>query len=703
MSKRARARPLPVSRQSRWPVLLLLIAMAATVVVYLPAIRTPFEFDDVSAIAGNASIRTLSPLVVLHPPPNTSVAGRPVVNLSLAFNYWLNDALDVDQRPLPSGPNKTVGFHVVNLLLHLGCGLLVFGCIRRTARRMKPEGRADWLAATVTALWLLHPIQTEAVNYLVQRTELLVSVCYAGTLYAWIRAWDASSSAARWRWRLAALAICLVGMGSKEVMITAPIVVVLYDMAFHPTSWREAVADRSRLLFYLLIAATSSWTVAMTAANARFSTVGLGLGMPWYRYLYSQCWAITHYLVLTLWPRGLTFDYGQRPVTGLAGVPGALVLVALGVASVVAWRRPSWRWAGFLGAMFFLLLAPSSSVVPIVTEIAAERRIYLALAPVFVLVVVGVAWLLRNRPSLAKPARVAAGTAGLLLAIVAFNRSRLYADPESLWRDTVNKVPSNPRADDNLAALMFYSDPPRLEAAKALYERAIASDSTYVNAWRGLASVAADQDRPDAAEALLRRALAIHPGYVDGVRQLGRQLLRAGHPDRALPYLQQIAAAYPTDTILTAVGVAYLQIGRADSAAVAFRQALEINPDAVDPLRYLGGALVELGQGREAVPVLERLIAAGSRSPTDMGLLSLAYAQAGQPTAALRAADVAVRAAPGDVPVLILAGRAMGTLGRQQDATAYLAKAMQIDPSNREAAAYLGRIRQAGSPARRRR
>jgi tetratricopeptide (TPR) repeat protein len=675
--------------------MLLVAAIVATIVAYLPAMRAPFTFDDIDAIPANQSIRTLSPSDVLHPPSNTSVAGRPVVNLTLALNYRLNEALSVDQRPLPYGRNKTIGYRAVNLAIHLASALLLFGCVRRTARRFGDEERGEWLASIVTAIWLIHPIQTEAINYVVQRTELLVSLCYLGTLYAWIRAWDATNARSRLTWRTAAVLICLVGMGCKEVMITAPIVVLLYDLAFHPES--SLRADRPRLAFYLALFATTSWTIAMTASNARFSTVGLGLGVPWYRYLYSQCWAIARYLWLLVWPAGLTFDYGARPVQGAAGIPGALLLVAAAIATIIAWTRVSWRWAGFLGASFFLLLAPSSSVVPIVTEIAAERRIYLAVAAVFVLLVVAAQQLIRRRPSIRRSIQIGAAVLAAVLVVMTFNRSRLYADPEALWRDTVAKAPGNPRAYDNLAALMFYAEPPRLAEAEQLYRTALTTDSMYVNAWRGLASVAADENRPDDAERLLRRVLAIQPNYVDAVRQIGRQLFRAGHPDRALPYLERIADAYPSDSAWTVVGLAQLQTGHLDSAATAFEKALAINPNQGDALRYLGASLVELGRGAEAIAPFERLIVAGSRASTDMGLLALAYAQAGQATAALRSADIAVRSAPTDVPTLILAGRVMGTLGRQQDATAYFSRALQLQPGNPEATAYLGRIRQAGA------
>ena len=142
----------------------------------------------------NATIRTLWPASIALRPPNgdLAVSGRPTVNYSLAVNYAINSWLDVDQRPDPDGPNKTVGYHLVNVFLHLGCGLLLLALIRRTLERgpfsdewTRSAGR---MATIVTALWLLHPIQTEAVDYVVQRTELIVSLCYVSTLYAWRRA-----------------------------------------------------------------------------------------------------------------------------------------------------------------------------------------------------------------------------------------------------------------------------------------------------------------------------------------------------------------------------------------------------------------------------------------------------------------------------------------------------------------------------------
>lgn len=684
----------------RW---LLAALLLVTTIAYFPAIRAPFEFDDASAITSNASLRSLSPAVALRPPENTSVSGRPMVNYTFAINAAINRWLEVDERPDPYGVNKTLGYHMVNLLLHMWCGLLLFGVIRRTATNVGVA--RGWtivpnvLAFGATTLWMLHPIHTEAVDYLVQRTEIVVSVCYVGTLYCSIRAWEATDKRRRIVWEVAAAIVCLLGMGSKEVMITAPIAVMLYDRAFRFPALTEQF--RARRWLYLGLAATSAWTIANVAFNARFDTVGFGLGVSWHQYLYTQAWAVARYLRLMVWPSGLTLDYGMKPISGWAGLPGAIALTAFLVATVAAWTRIArWGWLAFLGAWFFLLLAPSSSVVPIATEIAAERRVYLALAAPIVLVVVGIAWLvarlsLKTRPT--KGLVVAFAAIALVLAGLTFKRSALFKDPEALWRDAVKNAPNNPRAYDNLAATMFFTDPPNLPEAKDLYLQAVNADSTYLHAWTGLAAVAINEGHPDAAVTILRRALAIDSGYAVAFEQLGRLYLRMGMPDKALPYLRRFAAAYPSDNSLITFGIALLQLQRYEEAARALRRGLDLNPNRLDAMRLLGGALVEEGKGVEAVPWLERLAAAQQPTPIGVGLLAIAYAQAGRAKVAKEAAASASAAAGGNPGVNILAGRAALIAGDASAAMGYFAEASRVDPRSAEAATFLGlALRQLG-------
>jgi tetratricopeptide (TPR) repeat protein len=531
------------------------------------------------------------------------------------------------------------------------------------------------------------------VNYVVQRTELLVSAWYLATLYSWIRAWDAPSERSRFGWRAAAVIACLLGMGSKEVIITVPLVLVLYDRAFRVESWRDAVSDWRRVLFYCLLAATSAVTIVFTLRSSRAGTVGFHAGLGWREYLYSQAWAILHYLRLAVWPDRLTFDYGQRPITGLRGVPGVVILGVAFIATSVAWIRLG-RWAGlaFLGAWFFLLLAPSSSFVPIATEIAAERRIYLAFASVVTVVVIGATAAVRRLAGVRAERWATVGWVAIaaLLTARTYMRSRTYANPEALWRDTVRNAPSNPRAYNNLASTLFFTTPPRLAEAQELYWQAIALDSTYLPPWTGLASAAVNEGRYADAKWMLEQALAIDSEYADAIDQLGRLYMRMGQPARAVTYLERFTKAYPSDNALMILASAYMQTGRLDAAALTLREALELNPARADALRNLGGLLTEQDRFAEATPLLERALALNSGDAVAMAILSVAYAGGRRADDAARAASQAVARAPGDANVQLLAGRAMLLVGRAQDADGYLSEAARLAPSNPEAITRLG-------------
>ena len=558
-----------------------LALIVAVFTAYWPALRAPFEFDDFASIPANATIRTLRPSVALDPPPNTSVAGRPVVNYSFAVNYAINEWLGVDQRADPLGPNKTLGYHVANILIHVLCGFLLFALITRTLEHGRFADRwgesAPWIAGAVAALWLLHPIQTEAVDYVVQRTETLVSLCYVATLYASLRAWDARSPRSAAAWMVFGVLACLAGMGSKEVMLTAPLAVILYDRAFRVESWPGLLRQRARVGFYAALVATSALAIAMIAGNSRFDTVGFGLGIPWYEYLYTQAWAIPHYLRLVLWPDHLTLDYGQRPISGWQGVPGAIVMTLLFVATIAAWTRPN--RLGVVRVPGRDVLSAARAVVERRTDRHRGRGRTADLSRAGA----GVGRVGRGGRAATSTIRGAGQNhpptlvfaAAAALALVTFQRSRLYADPQALWRDAVANAPANPRAYDNLASTLFFVDPPRLDEAEALYSRAIALDSTYLHAWPGLASVAMDRGKFDTAEWILEHVLTIDPNYSDAIDHLGRLLLREGKPDRALPYLARFADAYPSDNSLVSLGTAYLQLGKLDSATSTLRAALD--------------------------------------------------------------------------------------------------------------------------------
>ena len=202
---------------------------------------------------------------MLCPPSHgETVSGRPVLNLSLALNYAVSGC---DVR----------GYHVTNLAIHLAAALLLFGIVRRTLPRFRGCGGgqqlarlqlATPLALAIALLWAVHPLQTESVTYIVQRAESLMGLFYLLTLYCFLRG---AGSARAIFWYAGSVLACLLGMATKEVMVSAPLVVLLYDRTFLAGSFREAW--RRRWAYYLALAATwllLAWLVAQTGLLPRF-------------------------------------------------------------------------------------------------------------------------------------------------------------------------------------------------------------------------------------------------------------------------------------------------------------------------------------------------------------------------------------------------------------------------------------------------
>jgi len=279
---------------------------------------------------------------------------------------------------------------VANLVIHASAALLMFGIVRRTlqgARLLDRFGtQANGLAAAVAVCWAVHPLQTESVTYIIQRTESMMGLFLLLTLYCVIRGQD---SPRRLQWYATAVVCCALGMGTKETMVIAPIIVLLYDRIFLADSWAELWKKRSVL--YAGLAAT--WLVLISLVIVNNARGGGLMGSPavsWWRYATNQFGAIAHYLRLTFWPETLCLDYGWQ-VSPLPRSWKAIgVVLIAGLAAATGWALANVPPLGFLGAWFFITLAPTSSVVPI-QDMVAERRMYLPLAAVVTLAVIA-AW-----------------------------------------------------------------------------------------------------------------------------------------------------------------------------------------------------------------------------------------------------------------------------------------------------------------------
>lgn len=606
------------------PAVLLFLA-AAALLAYHNSFAVPFLFDDDSSIRDNPTIRSLGRAWW---PPNehgVTVSGRPFLNFTLALNYAV-------------GGTAVGGYHAVNLLIHVLAAGALFAVVRRTLRLpacgARPEREAAALALAAAGLWLLHPLQTESVTYVIQRAESLVSLLYLVTLGCFQRA--AEPGAAK-RWAPLAVGACLLGMASKEVMVTAPVVVLLYDRVFLAGSWRAAWARRGRL--HLALAGTWLLLAVLVAGTGnRGGTAGLGTEVAPLAYALTQVGAVVHYLRLAVWPHPLVFDYGKGLVDGLGAVWWqALVLGPLVAgAAWAAWRG---RPAGFALAFFFAVLAPTSSIVPVATQTMTEHRVYLALAGPVVLAVVGLralagAWCWP----------VCAAVALLFTGLTA-RRNHDYRSELHLWQDTAAKYPRNARAFATLGTI--HEREGRLGEALTALQAALAVAPT-TEAWNNLGNVWMKLARWPDAIACFEEALRLKPGQALVLNNLGNARQEAGDVAGAIASLTEAVRLDPA-LVVARYNLANLLAlhGRPAEAVPYYASYLRARPDDPEARTNLGNTLLELGRVDEALAQLARAVELRPESAEIQNNLGVALARAGRLAEARARFEEAARLDPG--------------------------------------------------------
>ena len=449
----------PVAVDGLTPRRAALVVAALTVVAFINSFFGVFVLDDIHEIERNPHLagsfwEAMTQGKILPPRP------LPYLTFALDHRLW-------GVRPY--------GYHLLNVAIHATAALALFSLVRRSLLtpgvRQRFAGRATLLATVIAILWAVHPLQTQAVTYVYQRIESLTGMCMLVCLACYARAAPAQAGG-RWdgRWLAGSLAAAAGAMASKENAVVLPLLVLAWDWFFValPTGEAEAPSD-GRLRAWLVGLWPRRWFYAgLTASWGILAAVLLGQSaeyqefrelqhQPWH-YLLTQSEVILYYLRLAVWPVGQQIDYASWPVAeSLAEVWPEFLTVGLLVAvtAVGTLRRQAWAAPGVL---FFLALAPTSSLMPI-EAVANEHRMYVALAAVVTVVVLAAdaagRWLAARRPdSWLADRRLGPALAGVVIvALIGLTqlRNQLYATQLGVWYDLLAKDKGSFRAYHSMA------------------------------------------------------------------------------------------------------------------------------------------------------------------------------------------------------------------------------------------------------------
>ncbi|WP_186377684.1 tetratricopeptide repeat protein [Planctopirus ephydatiae] len=577
-----------------------LLILLAGLAAYVVGMAADFTFDGIEFVANNPVLGQL------WPPEYLWKYTRPFSFLTFALNKAC-----VGPRPF--------SFALTNILIHIASAQILYSLVKIVLEKAPriPEsisGAAVPIALVSSLLWVVHPLNSQGVAYLIQRQESLTSLFYIGTICAFAQA---VLNQQRY-WFIVAWISCALGMLSKEMMVTAPLCVFWFDFAVLSKSWREVVG---RWFWHLGLWLTLGFlALVIFAHRGEYAQAGIGdvPDISRWQYFRSQPWVVANYLQIWIWPAGQCADALKIPVNNPAWYWPGLLITGLWLSIVLrlTLSRPA---LGFLAGAWLLVLVPTSSIVPI-QDLYFEHRMYL---PSMFLAVFSSLLLqaLMDRLKWTSHTLHWGVLTTMLVLLIAVNNYRctVYLSDESFWRDAIAKSPGNSRAYTNLALAVSNRARRTQDPAEkqSLHEEAIAAarKSIEIHAlnaitYRNLALVLGEAGRRSEGEKYVQMESILKSKLSqEQLLELGN-FYRKTDPELAL-FCYERAREIPPESseVYNNLGILTQQVEKNFlKAEVCFQRALSLSPNNANVHNSYGNLLVRTKRYQEAVAAFDRAL-----------------------------------------------------------------------------------------------
>ena len=517
----------------------ILILLALGLIAYSNSFLASFHFDDLTRILKNEAIFDLTNIGRIY----SYCEARFLTYLSLAANYRVSKF-------------DTTSYHIVNFFIHYFAALLVYFLFIETWKTPAMKGSEVKFPVRIAAflsagIFLLHPLQTQAVTYIIQRAESMAGMFYLGAILFYVKARLASSPRSTWAYYVIVVLFGLGAAFSKETAVTLPAMIVAYEILFFNTSVRGLL--RRRIVLILLIPAAIVVFYQLGSLVRRDFYFDSGTYFTRKQYLLTQFSVLLTYLRLYFWPANQNLDWDYPVAVTFFHVrtfSSLLFLLVLVFLAVATYRKYRFLALAIIG--FFVTLAPTSSVIPI-KDLIYEHRMYLAVG----FLAMGSAYVLWRALEKVNQPAFRGGQIGLILVVVTllpiltgltYARNEIWATELSLWGDAVQKSPNKARPHLNYGRALYYDQ--ASEKAKKEFEIARRLCPKCAPAYHNLAFFHRKEGDYEGAVALYLEAIERDPDYTEAFYQLGRLYKELNQWQEARIYLERLISPSPSPQLI---------------------------------------------------------------------------------------------------------------------------------------------------------